>query len=321
LNSLMNAAISMDVDTLESIYKGQGSRRTGGYTHAEMRIGLENFSRFLEPYRAKATLFTVGNDYRYLENIEPIRAMYSYGHEIANHTFSHAQGFRLLTPEQKENELAEMEDICEKTIGVRPRGFRSPGWNISDDALPILKRRGYIYDSSIFPTSVMPILKMMHKYTMRRRNRADQTTMGNIKYMFADPKPYITGLNGFLKHGQNGIVEFPVTVTPIFRIPFFATFLVSTGMGIFYCSLESLKFFRFPIQFQFHLSDFVDYSHPDLEDQVPIDGQGQYVPYALRMSLNSKIDLFRKALDQISSNHEFHTLADWGKQIFNSGDK
>ncbi|HEX7555890.1 MAG TPA: hypothetical protein VF338_04645, partial [Leptolinea sp.] len=66
--SSLKAAITMDVDTLESIYKGQGSRRSRGYTHAEMRIGLENFSRFLEPYRAKATLFMVGNDFKYSEN-------------------------------------------------------------------------------------------------------------------------------------------------------------------------------------------------------------------------------------------------------------
>jgi hypothetical protein len=316
----MNAAISMDVDTLESIYKGQGSRRAGGYTHAEMRIGLENFSRFLEPYNARATLFTVGNDYRYPENVEPIRAMHTQGHEIANHTFSHAQGFRLLTPEQKENELAGMEDICEKTLGIRPIGFRSPGWNISDDALPILKKRGYLYDSSIFPTSVMPILKMTHKFTMRRRSQADQTTMGSMKYMFADMKPYITGMDGFLGHGLNGIVEFPVTVTPIFRLPFFATFLVSTGMGVFYCSLESLKFFKFPLQFQFHLSDFVDYSHPDLEDQVPVDGEGQYVPHALRMPLDEKLTMFRKALDRISRDYHFMTLAEWGKQIIAAGE-
>ena len=49
-------AVSSDIDTLQSLYKGHGLRQPA-YTHAEMRIGLENFSRFLERYGANATLF------------------------------------------------------------------------------------------------------------------------------------------------------------------------------------------------------------------------------------------------------------------------
>jgi peptidoglycan-N-acetylglucosamine deacetylase len=311
----MIAAITMDVDTLESIYKGQGSRRSNGYTHAEMRIGLENFSRFLEPYYARATLFMVGNDFKYSENISPIKAIINESHEIGNHTLTHAQGFRLLSPLEKEKEIAGMEELCMQTIGLRPRGFRSPGWNIGDDALPILKRRGYVYDSSVFPTSFTPLLKMMHWITMRSCNRIDRTTLGHMKFMFAPTSPYITDLESFSQLGNDGIVEFPVTVTPIFRLPFFATFLVSTGLTVFRCSLDSLKLLKHPLQFQFHLSDFVDYDHPDLADQVPIDGQGLYVPHALRMPLSQKLTLFRKVMDLIATDYNFHTLADWGKLI------
>jgi hypothetical protein len=310
----------MDVDTLESIYKGQGSRRSSGYTHAEMRIGLENFSRFLEPYHAKATLFMVGNDFKYTENIDPIKTMADDAHEIANHTLTHAQGFRLLSTEKKEAEIAGMENLCEQQIGRLPVGFRSPGWNMGDDALQILKRRGYLYDSSVFPTSLTPLLKMMHWITMRSRDQIERTTLGHIKYMFAPTNPYKTEINNFSKKGENGIIEFPVTVTPIFRLPFFATFLVSTGMMVFRCSFESLKLIKRPLQFQFHLSDFVDYNHPDLADQVPVDGQGLYVPNALRMPLSAKMPLFQQVMDLISKDYNFNTLAEWGKLLTGSGE-
>jgi hypothetical protein len=290
LSTLLRAAITMDVDTLESIYKGQGCMRPGGYSHAEMRMGFENFTRFIEPYNIKATLFMVGNDFRYPENLGSIQTIASNGHEIANHTMTHAQGFRLLSPQEKENEIRSMEEICENTIGRRPVGFRSPGWNIGDDAMPILQRRAYLYDSSIFPTSITPLLKILHRYTMRSRSRMERTTLGRIKYMFAPVYPYRASKGDFTKRGDDGIIEFPVTVTPVIRLPQ-------------------------PLQFQFHLSDFVDYNHRDLADQVPEDGKGVYVPYALRMPLEKKLNLFRQVMDTLSRDYEFVTLEEWSTYI------
>ena len=158
---MLNGAISCDVDTLASIYQGHDLRRTEGYSYDEFRMGLENLCRFLEPYNIRATFFMVGNDFNHSNNTSSIRAVHDAGHEIANHTMTHAQGFRLLSLEQKEAEIAGMEQICEEVTGERPLGFRSPGWNIGDDALPILERRGYLYDSSVHPSSINPLLKFI----------------------------------------------------------------------------------------------------------------------------------------------------------------
>ena len=308
------AAISSDIDTLESNYRGIGCRRPGGYTKAELRMGLEEFSRFLEPYGAKATLFMVGHDFRHVQSHGAIRAVAAEGHEIANHTMTHPQGFRLLPLAQKERELADMEDICEAVIGERPVGFRSPGWNIGDDALPILLRRGYVYDSSVFPTSLMPLLKFMHWKTMSSRTVADRTTMGQLSYMTAPAQPYHVSTGSFGRRGGSSLVEFPITVVPGVRLPFFATWLVATGLGTFRKSYHMLRALGRPIQFMFHLSDFVDYSHPDLADQVPSAADGVYVPRALGMPLAHKVDLFRRAVDLIAADHQFLTLRQWAAE-------
>ncbi len=305
------AAITSDIDSLEDIYKGQGNRRPGGYTHAEVSMGLENFMRFLEPYNANATLFMVGNDFQYPENQAAIRAMAEAGHEIANHTMTHPQGFRSLSPDQKEKELAGMEAWCEKIIGQKPVGFRSPGWNIADDALPILLKRGYQYDSSVFPTSFMPLLKLMHWYGMRSRRGPDRSTMGHLHYMLAPSIPYRSSRKSLGRRGKDGLIEFPITVTPFFRLPVFATFLVSTGLSVFKASVRAIRKFKRPLQFQFHLSDFVDYNHSDLTDQIPQDGVGLYIPYALRISLEEKVKLFRQALDELAQDFQFVTLRSW----------
>jgi hypothetical protein len=254
----------------------------------------------------------VGNDFKVSVNRRMIMSMAASGHEVANHTMTHAQGFRFLSPEEKEAEIAGMEEICEEVIGRRPRGFRSPGWNIGDDALPILKRRGYLYDSSVHPTSLMPLLKLLHWLSMSSRNRIERTTMGHLKYMIAPIKPYHTSMRGFASRGGDGIVEFPLSVMPFIRLPFLATSLLATGLKLFKGIYELLKRMGYPIQLQFHLSDFVDYGHPDLVDQVP-GSNGVYVPQALRKSLKEKMEIFQKAMDLISKDCTFNTLEAWAQ--------
>jgi hypothetical protein len=57
--SRLRAAISSDVDALRSIYSGRGCRRQRLHTR-RIRRASQNFSRFLEPFSVKATLFMVG---------------------------------------------------------------------------------------------------------------------------------------------------------------------------------------------------------------------------------------------------------------------
>ena len=305
---MLNGSISCDVDTLASIYKGYGLRREGGYTYAEFAIGMENFSRFLEKFNAKATLFVVGNDFRQPQNIPTIKAIHAEGHEIANHSLTHAQGFRLLSIEEKETELAGMEELCQQVLGQKPVGFRSPGWNIGDDALSILKKRGYLYDSSIHPSSINPLLKFMHWKTMSGKEGGDRTTLGHLHYMTAPITPYFTAEGKLGRKGKSEFIEFPVTVLPIIRLPFFATFTLATGLTLFKASYKLLRSFEVPIQYQFHLSDFVDYNRPELANQLPADS-GVYVPQSLRMPLEEKMIFFDEVMSTIAEDYSFKTLA------------
>ena len=58
----------------------------------------------------------------------------------------------------------------------------------------------------------------------------------------------------------------------------------------------------------------MDYSHPELEDQVP-RGKGVYVPQALRTPLKEKWDLFHRALDVMTSDYAFVTLENWAHRM------
>lgn len=313
-----SACISIDVDTLSSIYKGQGCTRPGGYTFIEFRTGVENMNAFFARFGIKTTMFMVGNDFKHKSNLEHIRLIHKSGHEIANHSMSHPQGFRWLSPADKEKEIGAMDEICQQVTGSKPVGFRSPGWNVDDATIPVLKKLGYKYESSIFPTFLMPVMKFAHWRSMSKQTKADRTTMGMWKYMFAPLRPYHTSARSLAQKSRNnteGLIEFPISVTPILRIPFFATLLLFTGENIYNLFFKQIRRWKLPIHFQMHLSDFADYNLPELANQMPRGSSGTYVPQALNTSLEKKLDLFARMIETISVDYEFITLQQWTQRM------
>ena len=309
------ACVSIDVDSLSSIYKGLGCTRPGGYTFIEFRTGLENFSRFFERFNIRATLFMVGNDFKHAPNLGHIRALHQAGHEIANHTMSHPQGFRWLSAEEKESQLSAMSDICRETVGESPIGFRSPGWNVDDASLPILQKLGYVYDSSVFPTFLMPLMKFAHWRSMSAQPAPVRTTMGQWNYMTAPIRPYYTSPHSLAQKGQGGLIEFPISVTRFLRIPFFATLLLFSGDAFYAHLYRAMRSQGLPIHFQMHLSDFMDYNLPELADQMPRGGSGTYLPQALSTSLERKLALFEKTIARIAADYQFVTLKEWAARM------
>jgi len=313
----LKACISIDVDTLSSIYKGVGCTRPGGYTFIEFRTGMENLASFFKRYDIETTLFMVGNDFLHKANLGHIQAVHQAGHEIANHSMTHPQGFRWLSNAEKEYEIRSMGQVCQDCIGEQPIGFRSPGWNNDDSAIPVLKKCKYQYDSSVFPTFLMPIMKIAHWHSMSKREKHERTTMGSLVYMFAPIQPYRTSSQSLGKKGEDGLLEFPISVSPVLRIPFFATQLLFSGMKFNQLLYKSMRFAQHSIHFQMHLSDFVDYSLPELADQMPRNGQGSYIPQALHTPLSKKLDVFARIIELIALDYDFYTLKQWA-QVFNT---
>ncbi|MEN3284479.1 MAG: peptidoglycan-N-acetylglucosamine deacetylase [Solirubrobacteraceae bacterium] len=75
-----------------------------------------------------------------------VREVVDAGHEIGHHGHAH-----LMDPEDEADQrdelvrgLAALEDV----VGVRPQGFRSPGWELRPETLGMLVAEGFAYDSS-----------------------------------------------------------------------------------------------------------------------------------------------------------------------------
>lgn len=96
----------------------------------------------LDKFQVKATFFPIG------ENIElhpeVTRRVRHAGHEIGNHTYTHATVSKL-SDEALRKEIEDTANLLKEQCGVTPVLFRPPGGNISDSAVKIVNDMGYRY--------------------------------------------------------------------------------------------------------------------------------------------------------------------------------
>ncbi len=77
------------------------------------------------------------------------------GHEVAHHGYSHVTPASL-SPEQEEAELVNASGCIERLTGRRPRGYRSPAWDLSPVTVDLLLKHGFDYESSMMGHDHMP---------------------------------------------------------------------------------------------------------------------------------------------------------------------
>jgi hypothetical protein len=71
---------------------------------------------------------------------------------------------------------------------------------------------------------------------------------------------------------------------------------------------REIRALNWPIHFQMHLSDFVDYNNDEMRNQMPMEGRGVYIPQALSIPIKKKWLLFEKMIEMIVKDYQFFTL-------------
>ncbi|KAF9940041.1 hypothetical protein BGZ65_008488 [Modicella reniformis] len=98
---------------------------------------------FLKKKNAKVTFFLNGNNYGNIENHKDVvKRAYKDGHQIASHTYSHAD-LATLSKKKIETEMKSLDTIIKKIIGVRPTYMRPPYGSFNKLALDTLGSMGY----------------------------------------------------------------------------------------------------------------------------------------------------------------------------------
>jgi polysaccharide deacetylase family protein (PEP-CTERM system associated) len=93
----------------------------------------------------KATFFVLGWIAERCPDL--VREIHRRGHEIASHGVDHHLCYKQ-TPEELYLDLVQSKQLLEDIIGSAVSGYRAPSFSITDESLNMVRKAGYLYDSS-----------------------------------------------------------------------------------------------------------------------------------------------------------------------------
>lgn len=109
-------------------------------------VGVPRVLDLLDKHQIPATFFVPAASARRHEGV--VKAIHSNGHEIGHHGDYHESPVNLSRDDEKRILDIGFETL-EKVTGVRPTGYRSPAWDLSDSSAQLLEEYGFLYDSSM----------------------------------------------------------------------------------------------------------------------------------------------------------------------------
>lgn len=319
-------AISIDVDPLPCYYRIHGL----GQAPAELRDvvvrrALPRFAEILAGRGVPATFFVVAEDLdtgRHGASARAARARYgelsTAGHELANHSYSHPYDLARWPRARAADEIDRAHDLIGELVGP-VRGFRAPGYDLSPVLLEELDRRGYLYDSSIFPAPGYYAAKAVVMAALRATGRPSGAVMTDPRALCAPASPYrprsgapwrrartgrgAGGGSGQVEVGRAQVLELPVAVTPLLRAPAIGTSLLMAPGWMrdrLVAGMRRRGFFNFEL----HGIDLIDAE----EDGIP----GHLVARQpdLRVPLARKRAALDAVLDTVQREFEVARLVD-----------
>lgn len=213
------ASISLDLDNQWAYQKTQGIDGWQSFP-SYFDLVVPRILNLLRELDLRITFFVVGKDASLEKNHTALRAIADADHEIANHSFLHEPWLHLYRDAALRADFEQSEHAIEQATGQRPRGFRGPGFSTSPAVRALLVERGYAYDASAFPTVIGPLARAWFFMTSKlpREEKAKRAGLyGNWRDSLGPLRPYEI---------EPGLVELPVTTTPILRTPLHLSYLL-----------------------------------------------------------------------------------------------
>jgi peptidoglycan-N-acetylglucosamine deacetylase len=303
------ASISLDLDDKWSYMKVHGDdgwEKFPSYLDIVLPITLD----ILDKLDIKITFFIVGQDAALEKNHKILRSIVERGHEVANHSFHHESWLKTYSKEKITKEIAIAEEAILKATGKRTNMFRGPGFSWSNDLLEVLEERNYIFDASILPTYISPLMRRYYFWKSRlskeeKKNRKE--LFGSFKEGFYPLKPFKWELGTRKK-----LLEIPVSTMPVFKVPFHQSYLIYIGnvstalmkvylrFSIFMCKLT-----KTPPSYLLHPLDVIGSDHaPELK----------FFP-GMNVQSEKKIKFFEDAMRMLKKNFELLPMGEFAKRF------
>ncbi len=216
------APISLDLDNKWSylmVHADAGWQNYPSY----LPVLVPRVLDFLDLRDLRITFFLVGHDARLPGHPDLLGEIARRGHRIANHSYHHRPWLHRYQPGEVSDELSRSEEAIEAATGVRPVGFRGPGFSLTNEVIRQLASRGYRYDATVFPNLLNPLSRAYYFRTTQltpeeREERA--RLFGTLADAFRPNRPFKWSLDG-----ERWLDEVPVTTFPGLRTPIHLSYL------------------------------------------------------------------------------------------------
>lgn len=274
--------------------------------------GIPRLLDLFDEYGIRASFFVCGRDLP--AHNDAIAEMVRRGHEIANHTHSHPMGFARLSPDQQCAEIVRSHELIAAAAGRAPVGFKSPGYSFHPRQLEILAGLGYLYDSSILPTPLAPLLRQLPRWLNGKQ--VDPTHFGRARHGLAPLRPYQPDLARPERPRRGGATgldagpwEAPVTTVPLLRLPMHSTFVLTAGRPLFDLGSGLARLRGTPMNYLLHGADVLDRVADPALDSYRF----------LQESWQQKEPLYRHILSTLAARYRLLPTRDFVVQRRNSG--
>jgi peptidoglycan-N-acetylglucosamine deacetylase len=224
-------SVSVDLDAIACYYRIHAlpDAPPEAARFAILRRCLPRFAELFARHGVRATFFVVGADLEDdADGRSALAALARAGHELASHTHTHPYDFIRLGAARIADEIDRAHAAIAACAGTPPVGFRAPGYEISGEAIEALRTRGYRYDSSVFPSATYYGAKALVMGAMRATGRRSGSVLGDPRVLLAPRAPYRPAAGAPYRAGGDGILELPIAVTPVTRLPVIGTSLILT---------------------------------------------------------------------------------------------
>ena len=288
----------VDADSPAKLLKYWGLSDTD-YSVKELdRFYKTAMARALELFdknRIKVTFFCVGDE---LDASSAARQMFKEsscaGHEIANHTYSHRFGLGGLGEDELCGEIERCSRAIEKAIGSRPKGFRSPGYDVNNAVIAALEKMGMEYDSSGFWSILNVGVKFYHRYF--RKDKFIHSGFGDASFRLPHGPYYPSPLDWQKRSvsGTGDLVELPMPRTRALGLPFYNNFHLIVPSLYRNIAVETVD--RSHFIYLIHLIEFTD-----LRDGIPKELN---VHPNMNMFLDKKLRLLNETIGKIMRRYE-----------------
>lgn len=267
------AAVTIDVDTLDCYRAIHGLEARRGAPDPIYTAALPRFLDILDHLGVPGTLFVIGQDLEREEARDALRSAHGDDHEIASHSFGHDYRLSRRPREQIVDDLRRADEAIEDAVGRRPAGFRAPGYNQSDALFDAVEERGYLYDSSYFPTPAYFAARAAAIGMYRARGRRSSSLVGDGREFLAPRTPFFPSRRERWRKARpaeeaRAFVEIPMSTSSPLRLPWLGTTLALARDPVAAALTRAVLLGDAPVVLELHAMDFLGRDDDGVDDAL-----------------------------------------------------